>query len=217
MARNYIIKICGNVFREDSLRVASLEPDFMGWIFSPLSPRRIRPQTSGSIISQIRRLHPGIRHVGVFAHNSVGDIIEAARIADLDCLQIVDGAGMIDSVRDFMRLRLHNSISIIPALRLSEPMSDIQLARYGPAEFYIFDSYVEGKPGGTGRLLDTALVRGVTKPFLLAGGLNPQNVREAVETARAAGADVSSGIEDSPGKKNQTRLEAFFAALQQEK
>src|SRR5437762_735764 len=99
MSGKFKIKICGNVFPEDSLKTASFLPDYMGWIFSPASPRRVPLARAQKLVEIIRDSYPSIKHVGVFAHNSVSEIANAHRSVHFDHLQIVDGAGLIGSAR----------------------------------------------------------------------------------------------------------------------
>lgn len=236
-----LIKICGNRFPEDAWRVAACQPDFMGWIFSPRSPRRIPPELAVRLIAMIRRSYPDIRHVGVLAGNTAPEIWNLVRSGPrLDFLQIVDGPGFVAALegsrsrishcrnsysheirqkycRNSYTGRIHPVLPpVLPVIRVRERLTDTDLtARYGNRPFWFMDSYVPGQPGGTGRRFAPELVADLRRPFMLAGGLNDENVREALLTAGALGADVSSGIElpDRPGRKDPTRLVRFVAAV----
>ncbi len=190
--------------------MASHEPDYMGWIFSPASPRRIAPEKARNLIRAIRRTRPGIRHVGVLARNTVPDIhrIVGAAGGELDYLQLVDDGGLMEALRNE---RTHVGLPpIAPALRVKEQISDWDLRRRGPVPFHVLDSFVPGRPGGTGKRLAPELIREVRAPYLLAGGLRPENVREAVAGLHAMGVDVSSGLEDGiPGRKNPSKVAEF--------
>ena len=219
------IKICGNRFPEDAWRVAAYEPDFMGWIFSPRSPRRIPVDLARRLMRAIRGSHPRIPHVGVFAGNAVPEIRALLRSApDLDFLQIVDGPGFVAALeRDRSplitgRVRVVSPIlpPILPVVRVRHALRDGDLtAWYGDRPFYLMDSYVPGRPGGTGQRFAPELVAGLRRPFLLAGGLNAENVGEAIRATGALGADVSSGIEfpGAPGRKDPALLARFVAAV----
>lgn len=197
---------------EESFLVAGYAPDYMGWILSPHSPRRVTLQQAASLISRIRKIHPRIQHVGVFAGNSVLEIVGIVRRGNIfDCLQITDGIGFIENLR--YRLRGAKVPLILPALRVREGIDNGGLVRYGPVPFFILDSHVSGQPGGTGRRLNTELIAGITRPYFLAGGLNPDNVVEALRSTRAIGVDVSSGLEESPGRKNPKLVDDFFSRL----
>jgi len=210
---NWKIKICGNRFMEDSYAAALNRPDYMGWIFSPHSPRRIPMDRARLLIGEIRRSVPEIRHVGVFAGNTVGEILRIQReVPGLDYFQITDGPGFIESLRSRLGKKL--GARVIPAIRVKKPLKDLDLICYGPAPFFILDAYQAGRPGGTGKRLDASLIRGITRPYLLAGGLNPENVLEALrETGNARGADAASGLEISPGRKDLEKLTQFVRSL----
>ncbi len=216
-AGSYLVKICGNRFFADSLLVASFRPDFMGWIFSPKSSRRVFPGQAREQIRAIRRLAPGIRHVAVFAGNSIPAIgVVLAEVPELDLIQIVADAGMIASLRELPPLNgAGRVLPIIPVVGVRSPLQDADLLRLGTAPFYLLDSFVEGQPGGTGRRLPVEYLAHLGRPYLLAGGLNPENVVAALAETAAIGADVSSGLEDqgNPGRKNPRKLAAFMAAV----
>ena len=160
----------------------------------------------------IRARYPEIRHVAVFADNDVPEMtLVLAALPELDAAQVVGSPGLLAS----LRAALHSKhIQIIPALRVRSAPGPAELLRHGPARLFQMDSYVKGQPGGTGHRFDPALVEGVRRPFLLAGGLNPENVADALAATPATGADVSSGLEDGvPGRKNLRKVAGFIAAV----
>ncbi len=201
----------------------------MGWIFSPRSPRRIPVELAGRLIREIRRADPAIRHVGVLADNSVPEIHRMLRsLPPLDFLQLVEGPGFIASLEKARGPESSYQSSgagarpgpripaIWPVVRVREPVTDTALtARYGDRFLWLMDSYVPGQAGGTGRRFAPGLVSELRRPFLVAGGLNDENVREALLASGAAGADVSSGIEfpGRPGRKDPGRLRRFVHAI----
>ncbi len=198
--------------------VAAAGPDLMGWIFSPKSPRRIPVNLAARLIQTLRREHPYIRHVGVFARNSVPEVlgIDAALSEPdgrplLDFLQIVEGPGFLSVIAQHGRF----FDRILPVLRVSRPLTDLDFAALGHHALYLMDAYVPGRPGGTGRRLAPEFVAHVRRPYLLAGGLKPDNVAEALRLSGAAGADVSSGLEipGLPGRKDPALVRGFVAAV----
>ncbi len=212
-SQRLLVKICGNRYLPDALRVADVRPDFMGWIFSPASPRRIPVPLAARLIARIRLLHPRIRHVGVFAHNSITEIRTIRDMVELEHLQVVAPSGFVRGCRRLL-FEFGGCAPLIPAVRVRERLLDSDLSRYGPASLFVLDSFVPGRPGGTGVLMDTGLVRDIRTPFLLAGGLNAENVAAALRALpNVAGADVSSGIEVSPGRKDPEKLHRFIAAV----
>ena len=216
-----LVKICGNRFPADAWLVAAARPDLMGWIFSPRSPRRIPVELATRLIRQIRLAHPGIRHVAVLADNSVPWIQQLLRQGPgFDFLQVADGPGLVTAL-DARLPGCRNYISgplpeILPVIRVRSHLTDIDLSGpYGRRSAWFMDAYVPGQPGGTGRRFATELVSELRRPFLVAGGLNPDNVAGALRETGAIGADVSSGIEipGSPGRKSPEKLRRFVAAV----
>ena len=204
-----LVKICGNRYNEDSWRVAACEPDFMGWIFSPLSPRRIEPATAARLIHSLRRSYPGIRHVGVFARNSIPEILSIfRRVPQLDCAQVVESVGFLE----MLRLKAKFGPLLLPALRVGSKIDDGDIVKYGSAPLFVLDSFVPGMAGGTGKRLEADYIKGVRRPYLLAGGLRPDNLEEALADFSGAGVDVSSGLErpGTPGRKDPEKLREFF-------
>lgn len=198
------IKICGNVFAEDAQLVAEQHPDLMGWILSPVSPRRVTLEQSRIGIELARRLSPQTLHVAVLANNSAAEIAEAlSRLGtDFDLIQWTDPPDnpSVPAGR------------LVPALRVRGPVRPEDLGRHGRVPFFVFDSFVPGKPGGTGERLDPQMLEDVRSPYLLAGGLKPDNLLAAWQsTPGAFGVDVSSGLELSPGRKDPQLLKEFFA------
>lgn len=217
--RPLLIKICGNRNPEDSRFVAALRPDFMGWIFSPKSPRRVAPAQASRIISEIVKTHPQILHVGVFAGNSIPEIADIIRHGPgLDLLQVVEGSGFVKRVAALIRgaalpLRTGRTprvFPVAPAVRISGETGDDAFSPYPPVPFFVLDAFDPDRPGGTGKRIRSEWIRNISRPYLLAGGLNPENVIEALRETNPIGVDVSSGLEKSPGRKDHRKVELFF-------
>jgi phosphoribosylanthranilate isomerase len=225
------VKICGNLYPEESERVAHYRPDIMGWIFSLLSPRRVTVESSEVQIGIIRERYPSILHAAVFSGNDPSEILSIKNRQIFDIFQVAEPSlFLMELMANFGErgkggvaelFTTRSSIGqgsshawIIPALRVRERLTDGDLLESGPAPFYILDSYVLDRPGGTGRRLDLTLIDGITLPFFLAGGLNHQNVADALIRSGAIGADVSSGIETGvPGRKDEEKLRGFIEAV----
>ncbi len=214
MKEAVLIKICGNVFRDQALMTAKAGPDLMGWIFASVSPRYIKPADAASVIHEIRICCPDIRHVGVFAENSVNEILSAAAEAGegtLDFLQVHGGPALTESLRS--RLPQAKIIPVIPVDPEGRELTDSDLDSYGPAPYYLFDTYSKKAPGGTGIRFPLSHISKITKPYFVAGGLNPENVSEVLQNSEAAGLDVSSGLELSPGIKDPEKLKKFIEII----
>ncbi len=196
------IKICGNVRPTDVQMVADFGPDYMGWILSPASPRRVELRVALRLVEGVRSRRPEIRHVAVMARNDwreYPDLMRAPRGA-FDFVQCVDAP-----------YRLRPTRRLVPALRVRSLLEDHQFARFGPSAFAILDSYVPGKPGGTGTRFPPEWVGSPRLPFLVAGGVSVDNLAQVwSDFPLAFGVDVSSGLEESPGRKSEGLLERFF-------
>lgn len=208
-----VVKICGNLYSEDSLMVAALEPDLMGWIFSPHSKRRITVESARRQIASIRRMKPWIFHAAVFAGNTVPEIRSVAvSIPQLDFVQIADGPAMVSRLRGL----LCRSLEVIPVVRVSEKIADPLLGAYMPADWCILDTAVPGTYGGTGQTMDLSWVSHVKQRHMLAGGLNPENAADRLKGSSASGADVSSGVESDPGRpgrKDREKVRRFIESV----
>ena len=197
-----IVKICGITRAEDARLAASLGATAIGFIFWPSSPRAISPLRARAIVDA---LPASVTTVGVFV-NAGRDEIEAA--ADEANLQAVQLHG--DETPDLARSLSRRVIKAIPLT------GDIdERVNEWPGTMLLLDAHDAARRGGTGRVVDwdraAAIAR--THDIILAGGLGPGNVADAVARVRPAGIDVSSGVESSPGIKDPGKLRALFNAL----
>lgn len=197
-----IVKICGITRAEDARLAASLGATAIGFIFWPSSPRAISPLRARAIVDA---LPASVTTVGVFV-NAGRDEIEAA--ADEANLQAVQLHG--DETPDLARSLSRRVIKAIPLT------GDIdERVNEWPGTMLLLDAHDAARRGGTGRVVDwdraAAIAR--THDIILAGGLGPGNVADAVARVRPAGIDVSSGVESSPGIKDPGKLRALFDAL----
>jgi phosphoribosylanthranilate isomerase len=197
------VKICGICSRSDLEQVSALQPDAVGFIQWPKSKRYVKPETVGQWETPA-----GIRRVGVFVSPDESRLAYAAQYGRFDVLQVhrVSSGWKLD--RD-----LFQGVEIWRAINPDELYYDESGFRY---DRFLLDSYDAEKVGGTGKLYDwdkaRSLVQSLDTPVLLAGGLTPENVREAVDRVCPWGVDVSSGVEIEPGLKDISRVAAFIAA-----
>ncbi len=199
------IKICGITNVTDAQLAAELGADALGFIFFPQSPRSVTPEKARHIIAQ---LPPLVLTVGVFVNEEAAAVREIASRVGLDWLQL-HGEESPDYCRSLNR-------RVVKAFRLKEGEGLPNFSPYqGAAQAFLLDAYRPGVPGGTGATFDWHLARQAAKcgPTILAGGLTPDNVAQAVETARPQAVDVASGVEAAPGKKDPEKLRAFFARV----
>ena len=195
------VKICGIASLEDAKAVALLRPDAMGFIMWPGSKRYAKP---GDVAEWVRHLPKNILKVGVFVDASVAEVEEAVRTASLDIIQL-HGSESVEAFRG-----LGAKIWKVIKLGFSEAANLLGSS----VDAFLIDTYSSESPGGTGQVGDwesaREWVRRSKVPVFLAGGLNPENVREAIRVVKPWGVDVSSGVEERPGKKDIAKVKAFI-------
>jgi phosphoribosylanthranilate isomerase len=198
-----LVKICGITRLDDAEAAVAAGAGAIGFVFWPESPRFIDPYRARAIRC---RLPPFVTAVGVFVNQPLEHVIGVASLVRLGAVQ------------------LHGDESSEYASRISTPvMKAVPVGVPGidptaawPAEMtLLLDVHDPVKRGGTGRRIDWAAARQVAtaRRVLLAGGLTPDNVAEAVAQVRPFGIDVSSGVERAPGVKDHQRLRALFEAM----
>jgi phosphoribosylanthranilate isomerase len=201
------IKICGITNSGDALLAAELGAHALGFIFYQKSPRYVAPDKARHIVGQ---LPPFVATVGVFVDEDPAKVRELASLAGLDWLQL-HGSESPDYCRSLGR-------RVIKGFRVKGDEIYAQIKAYqGAAQAFLLDTYKPGTPGGTGETFDWELARQVNKcgPIILAGGLTPDNVAQAIHIAQPAAVDVASGVEAAPGKKDPEKLRAFFEAIKE--
>jgi phosphoribosylanthranilate isomerase len=185
------VKICGITNREDAEAAIDAGAQALGFIFHSASPRYVDPETVGAWIGQIPS---GIWKVGVFVDESRETVEQIGADLDLDIAQLHG----VETPRNYPR-----RIRVWKALRITETVSPF--ANY-PAEAMLLDG------PGSGRTFDWSLAASVPGKVVLAGGLTPENVREAIERTNPWGVDTSSGVESSPGRKDHAKMKMFIKA-----
>jgi phosphoribosylanthranilate isomerase len=196
------IKICGITNPEDARLASELGADALGFIFHPASPRRVAPEAAREII---RQLPPFVLSVGVFVDEEAAVVRDLAARVGLDWVQL-HGREMPEYCRSL-------GLRVLKGLRIEAESSLGALAEYRDAvQAFLLDTYKAGQAGGTGETFDWQLARRAQAfgAIVLAGGLTPANVAQAIEVARPQAVDVASGVEAAPGKKDPEKLRAFF-------
>lgn len=196
------VKICGITRHEDAAAAVAEGANALGFVFWPGSPRFIEPSRAREIVET---LPPFVAAVGVFVNQPAGHVIRVAGLARLSVVQ------------------LHGDEDEAMAAGIPLPVIKAVSARGGTFAdrpwpervMLLVDADDPIRRGGTGVTADWAVAAALarTRRVLLAGGLGPDNVAEAIERVRPFGIDVSSGIEVSPGVKDRTRLAALFEAI----
>lgn len=197
-----IVKVCGLTREEDVELAVEAGADLAGFVFAP-GRRRVDPERAAALR---RRLDgTAVRAVGVFVDETperIGEIVDAVRL-DLVQLHGDEPPRIADRIGP----------PIIRAVRIGKNNPPFARNEWTP-RYFLLDTYDPGAAGGTGRVFDwtAASETGPPRPFLLAGGLTPENVAEAIQVLRPDGVDVSSGVEDRPGIKCEERVKRFVAA-----
>lgn len=204
---SFKIKICGITNQEDAQLAVEAGADALGFVFYAQSPRSIEPSVAKRIIAQ---LPPFVFPVGVFVNHdqeTIRNVFDDCGLA-LAQLHGDESPAFCESL----------GRPVLRAIRLRDRGSLLALAEYKGrmgVRGFVVDAFSPEAYGGTGKTVDWSLAHEVAKaaPILLAGGLTPTNVQEAVQQVQPYGVDVSSGVEDSPGKKNHEKIRAFTQAV----
>jgi phosphoribosylanthranilate isomerase len=203
------VKICGVTTPDDVAACAAAGADAVGVNFHPGSRRYVDPRSSRPLLRSIPPLMAG---VGVFVGLPIRQVTAMAYQLGLRGVQChgpppEPADAFPFSLVAAFRVRNRQSLSEIDAY-----LAACRAAGHLPAAV-LLDAYVEGQEGGTGRTAPWDLIAGYEPgvPVILAGGLTPENVAEAVRTVRPAGVDVASGVESAPGPKDPDRVRAFVA------
>ncbi|MGH2987233.1 MAG: phosphoribosylanthranilate isomerase [Solirubrobacterales bacterium] len=197
------IKFCGITRIEDAREAARLGAWAIGLNHWAESSRRCDPGTAVEISAELRR---AVAIVGVFVNSTLDEIARAAEDESLAMLQLHGDEGP-DFCREAAR---RTGCKVIKAVRVHSA-ADVLGAEAFRTDYHLFDAHRSGTPGGTGESFDWELVgaRRSAVPAVLAGGLRPDNVAEAISVARPNAVDVASGIEAAPGVKDHELMEAF--------
>jgi len=200
-----IIKICGLKKTSDAIAAAEAGADMIGLNFYPPSPRCIDVETAREISSALPQ---AVCKVGLFVNEPVEKILGTASFCGLDTIQL-HGDVSPEETAQFAGLKIIRAFSI-------STQDDLARLQEAEADYFLLDAEVKGMHGGTGRSFDWTLAakaRGYTSgKIILAGGLRPGNVAEAIRQGRPDGVDVASGVETAPGVKSTDLIEQFIEA-----
>lgn len=196
-------KICGITNRDDALCAVDNGADALGFIFYEKSLRYIAPEKAGEIVFD---LPPFVTPVGVFVNASDREIDIAVKLAGLRAIQL-HGDEPPEAC-------LGHAVPVIRALRVGCNF-DVQIMRSYLVSTFLLDTERAGSYGGTGATFDWTKAVGAKGygRIILAGGLNPDNVREAIERVGPYAVDASSGVEAEPGKKDHKKVRDFLTRV----
>jgi phosphoribosylanthranilate isomerase len=206
------IKICGVTSKDDATWALNYGADFIGVNFWKESKRHVSIKTAAAWIAEL----PSFASiVGVFVNAPQDEIVRAVKECRLKGVQL-HGA---ETPSDIVSLRVALGGAglnpfVVKALRVQDADSlQAATAEFADAvDYFLLDAFVPDEPGGTGHRFDWKLLQDTTlpKPFFLAGGLTPDNVKEAVKLAQPFAVDVASGVESAPRKKSPEKMRDFI-------
>lgn len=199
------IKICGITNLEDALFAAEAGADALGFVFYEKSPRYVLPETVQQIISV---LPPFVTTVGLFVNAGIDVIERTMQMTGINVIQLHGDESPEES--------RFSSASVIKAVRVKDAGSLAGIERYRVSAL-LLDAWNDQQYGGTGETFDWQLARSLAGklPLILAGGLNPDNVAEAIRMVNPYAVDVSSGVEESPGHKDHDKIHKFIQQVRQ--
>ncbi len=207
------VKICGITNLDDALAAVEAGADLLGFVFFHRSPRYVEPERAREITAALKECGDVPRLVGVFVNESLERVQQIVATAQLDMVQLHG-----DESPEMVHALASSCISVVKALRPRDAAEAESLvarhrstaSRTAPA--FIVDAFDVRRYGGTGVRADWKIAAHIARefPILLAGGLNADNVAEALRAVRPWGVDVSSSVERAPGLKDHNRVRQFI-------
>jgi phosphoribosylanthranilate isomerase len=201
------VKICGITTWKDARLCVDLGVAALGFNFYLPSPRAVSPADAWNII---RRLPLFVEAVGVFVNWPPMAVRALATALRLHTVQLHGEESPVEVAE------LAKTHRVIKAIQVGRGFRPAGLTRFQWADGILLDGFARGLHGGTGRTLDWKLARSARRygRIILAGGLTPENIAEAIRIAQPYAVDVASGVEERPGRKDPARLRALFAAVE---
>jgi len=196
------VKFCGFTQEDDVAQAVTLGVDALGFVFYEPSSRYVTPEHAANLTRSVPAF---VTRVGLFVNEraeSIKRIFETAR------LNLIQYHG--DETPEFCDTL---GLPYIKAFRVQQGMDlRAEMDRYPNASGFLLDAYVKGQPGGTGERFDWGLIPQSDVPIILAGGLTPDNAKDAIEQVAPWALDVSGGIETKPGRKDPDKMARFMNA-----
>ncbi len=201
------IKICGLTKTDEAVECAMAGADAIGFVFYPPSPRNITPQKAREISMA---LPDNVSRVGVFVNSGFSDIMRIADYCMLNSVQLhgQESPGSVKSLKD-------SGLSVIKTLFIHKMPFTMAAQSYNAASAFLVECGKGRLPGGNSLVWNwkDVLQFGLNYPLILAGGLRPETIFQAVSDACPAAVDVSSGVESHPGHKSIDKVKAFVRAI----
>jgi len=208
------VKICGIKEEAHALVAAEAGADFIGLVFAP-SPRQVTLAQAERIARVVKESYPATEVVGLFVNAPATEVNTIADICHLDWVQLSG-----DEPWEYCLEIAKPLIKVVHVSEQQKPEEISETLAYGASilkrrkHLYLIDSFTQGKYGGTGKTFNWELARQAASqfPVIIAGGLTPENVAQAIKQVAPWGVDVSSGVE-ADGIKHPARIKAFIQAV----
>ncbi|MEN8992411.1 phosphoribosylanthranilate isomerase [Avibacterium paragallinarum] len=202
-------KICGITRTQDIQSVVQAGADAIGFVFFAPSPRSV---TAAQAAELIQHVPPYVQTVGLFVNASATDIQNILKISPVDILQFHgdESPEQCQTIAQTVGRRWYKAIQVKPDL---DVISEIQAFQQAGANAVLLDAWHPELKGGTGHSFDWAQFPKLDIPLILAGGLKPDNIEEAIQTTGAYAVDVSGGVESAKGIKDQQLIERFMQGV----
>jgi phosphoribosylanthranilate isomerase len=196
------VKFCGFTHQDDVAQAVALGADALGFVFYGASSRCVSPEHAKILTRSVPAF---VTRVGLFVNEEAETIQRIFEIAQLNLIQYhgEESPEFCDAV----------GLPYIKAFRVRKGMDlRTEMDRYPNASGFLLDAYVKGQPGGTGERFDWELIPQSHAPIILAGGLTPDNAKDAIDQVAPWALDVSGGIETKPGRKDPDKMARFMNA-----
>jgi phosphoribosylanthranilate isomerase len=201
------IKICGITNIKDAKYISNFNIWALGYVFYKKSLRYLKPEKAAEIIKVIKKKNPNILHIGVVVNEDYKNLNKIVCTSKIDMIQF-HGDEDLKFCKEF-------KFPFIKAIRLFSS-DDLKFLKSWQnfAKHILIDSYDKDKRGGTGKICDWNLAQKINIPYILAGGLNIQNINKALQFLKPFALDISSGVEKSPGIKDYDKIkQIMYCAL----
>lgn len=201
------VKVCGLMVLEDVAYVNAYMPEYAGFVFAPG-----RHQVDGEWVKGLRMfLNPEIQVVGVFVNEEIEKIKKLCKDGTIDVIQLHGDEN--EQYLEELKAQVENPV--IKALRVQSE-EQLMEANNLSCDYLLLDTYTKGQYGGSGMSFDLNLIPKMKKPFFLAGGLTPDNVREKIRASHPYAVDISSGVEGVDGFKDREKIQKFIENVREE-
>lgn len=202
------VKVCGITNREDALEISKMGVDAIGFILSTRSQRMVNLSKVSEIV---KILPPFISRVAVVVDPTIEQLNEIENSKFFDYIQF-HGSESIDLIK-------RSKLKTIKAIKIENEQSLKSISTYEEVvDYFLFDTKVGKKVGGTGKTFDWGFLKQINlqKPFILAGGIGPNNVIEAIKEVKPDAIDLNSKVEEKPGKKDIKLIKEVLSKIKRE-